>query len=124
MEVTDANRDGISNAGRVDLSPTVGNCYRITQFHAKGAGPFVSRFAGELRTCGIVLSGPHLFEYIERVRPTITSGEFTDGPVRVLMQSEDRLLACRLPGTVFDIGNPTGYKRCYQFLEAEGNRHF
>jgi len=116
MEVTEINAPGISNAGRVDIVPLEENVFRIDRILPKGEGYFISRFEGELRTCGIAITGPHLFDYIERARSTVTSGEFTDVPVRELMLAERTLLGCRLPGTVFDIGNPEGYRLCLRYV--------
>ncbi len=116
MEVTKENASGISNSGRVDIKPVEDTVFRIERFHPKGKGNFVPRFRGELRTCGILISGPHLFAYIKRVKDTIKEREFTDGPVRILMLKEKRLLGCRLPGTVFDIGNPRGYELCLNHI--------
>lgn len=119
MEVTGKNATGISNSGRVDLKHLKDVLYRIERFHPKYEGFFAPRFKGELRTCGIAISGPHLFEYIKRARATIKGGEFTDLPVRTLMLKEKGLLGYRLPGTVFDIGNPEGYRLC---LKHDGVR--
>ncbi len=117
MEVTEENASKISNSGKVDLKPVEDAIFHIKRFHPKGEGYFVPRFNGELRTCGIMISGPHLFEYIKRARTTIKEGEFTDGPVRTLILKEKGLLGCRLPGTVFDIGNPGGYKLCLTYIK-------
>ncbi len=73
------------------------------------------RFKGELRACGIFVSGPHLFEYIERLRGSVEESEFTDFPVRSLILRERGILGCLLPWTVFDIGNPAGYKQCLEY---------
>ena len=108
---------GTSNAGRVDLRPLDGDLFRIERLRPKGAGPFVPRFAGELRACGIMLSsGPQLFSCIEQARTTVKEGEFTDLPVRTQIVRQHGLLGCRLPGTVFDIGNPRGYEHCRLFM--------
>jgi UTP-glucose-1-phosphate uridylyltransferase len=57
--------------------------------------------------------GPHLFDYIERARGSLKEGEeFTDVSVRSLILQEREMLGCRLPGTLFDIGNPDGYRQC------------
>lgn len=112
MEVTEENAPGISNSGRVDLIHLKGTLFRIKRSHAKGEGYFVPRVKGELRTCGISISGPHIFEYIKRLRETIKEKEFTDVPVRTVILKEKGLLGCRLLGNVFDIGNPRGYELC------------
>jgi UTP-glucose-1-phosphate uridylyltransferase len=116
-EVTQKNQAGISNAGRVDLQPLSGDLYNISRLLSKGPGPFASCFAGELRACGIMLSeGSHLFDCIEQARATVQHGEFTDMPVRTLIMQHHGLLGCRLPGPVFDIGNPLGYEQCQQYM--------
>jgi UTP--glucose-1-phosphate uridylyltransferase len=116
MEVHEKYAAGFSNSGRVDLNPIRDDVYRIERFHAKGQGQFVPRFSGELRTCGIAISGTHLFDYIDRARAAVTTGEFIDVPVRQLMLKEKVLLGVRLPGTVFDVGNPEGYALCQVYL--------
>jgi UTP--glucose-1-phosphate uridylyltransferase len=118
MEVTDKNAHGISNSGRVDLTYLKDTIYRIERFYSKGEGYFAIRFKGELRACGISISGPHIFEYIERLRDTIKEKEFTDFPVRTLILKERGLIGCHLPGTVFDIGNPKGYELCINHVKT------
>lgn len=116
-EVTPQNQVGISNAVRVDLQPISDDLYSINKLLPKGPGPFVPRFPGELRACGITLSsGSHLFDCIEQARESIEQGEFTDMPVRTLIMRQQGLLGCRLPGPVFDIGNPLGYEQCQQYM--------
>ncbi len=119
LEVRDDYAYGFSNAGRVDVTPVRDDVYRIERFHDKGKGHFVPRFRGELRTCGMSISGPRLFEYIERTRATVKAKEFIDVPVRQLMIQERTLLGVRLPGMVFDVGNPEGYKLCQQYLRED-----
>jgi len=117
MEITNENTFVIGNSGRVDLSPLETDIFRIEKFHPKGPGHFIPRFNGELRTCGITIVGPHIFEYIKKARDLVRDGEFTDVPVRNLMLGKKTLLGCRLPGTVFDIGNPEGYLHCVLYLK-------
>jgi UTP-glucose-1-phosphate uridylyltransferase len=115
MEVTEENAPGISNSGRVDMEHIKNDIFRIRKFHPKGKGHIPLRSEKELRTCGIGIFGPHIFECIDRLRPTITGGEFTDLPVRNLILKERGMLGCLLPGTVFDIGNPKGYEQCLHY---------
>jgi UTP--glucose-1-phosphate uridylyltransferase len=121
MTVTDENAEGIGNSGRVTLQPVDQNIYRIEKFHPKGHGHFIPRFKGELRTCGIAIYGSHLFRYIKSARTYWNEGEFTDSFVRDLMLKEKVLLGCRLPGNVFDIGNPKGYELCQKYFDASRN---
>jgi UTP--glucose-1-phosphate uridylyltransferase len=114
--VTLENAPKISNSGQVDLIRTTGNLYRIKRIVPKGAGHFIPRYAQELRACGMMVAGAHIFEAIGRMRPTVQRGEFTDEPVRKLLLKEKGLLGYRLPGTVYDIGNPQGYAMCVQQL--------
>jgi UTP--glucose-1-phosphate uridylyltransferase len=115
-EVGDA--EGLSNSGRVDLVPAGEPVYRITRFYPKGPGSFVPRFSGELRTCGIALYGAHLFDYIRRARESSEDREITDGSVRSLMIRDMEILGCRLPGRLFDIGNPQGYRDCLRYIRS------
>ena len=112
--VTQEQEATIGNAGRVDLTEVGVDLYQIQRFLPKGPGYFKRRFKEELRACGMMVCGPHIFDAIRRAREVITAGEFTDEPVRVLLLNERGLLGVRLPGTVFDIGNPEGYKRCLE----------
>ncbi len=121
VEVKKENAAGLSNSGRVDIEPVNDHIYRIKKFHQKGKGHFVPRFKGELRSCGMSISGPHIFEYIERLRDTIKEGEFTDFPVHTLTLNEKGFLGCHFQGTFFDIGNPKGYEQCLAFIRK---KHF
>ncbi len=117
MEVTEENAGGISNTGRVNLTHLGGDIYRIEKIHPKEDGHFIPGFKGELRTCGIAISGSHIFEYIETARDSVREGEFTDVTVRTLMLDRgEKFLGCRLPGIVFDIGNPKGYELCLKYI--------
>jgi NDP-sugar pyrophosphorylase family protein len=74
-----------------------------------------------LRTCGIKIVLPDVFDYIDRARRTGATAELTDEPVFDLMLREQELLGFRLPGTVFDIGNPAGYELCRRTMESSGD---
>jgi UTP--glucose-1-phosphate uridylyltransferase len=119
-EVSPQHQAGTSNAGRVDLQALDGDVFSIKRLLPKGAGPFAPRFPGELRACGIMLSsGARLFNCIEIARTTVKQGEFTDTPVRRQIMLHHCLLGCRLPGQVFDIGNPMGYALCRQYMTRQ-----
>lgn len=119
MEVTEGNAPGLSNAGRIDVKPVKEPLFSIEKFHQKKKGRFVPRFKGELRTCGISIFGRYIFEYIERARDTVKEEEFTDGPVLKMMLKDKEFFGYRLPGTVFDIGNPYGYELCVSFFAGK-----
>lgn len=110
--VTVLNSSAVGNSGRVDLAREQTDIYRILRFHPKASGYFRPRFAVELKTCGMMVTGPHLFGFIRRAREDPRQGEFTDEPVRRLLLKERGLLGVRLPGSVHDIGNPEGYSFC------------
>lgn len=110
--VSRLNSTLVSNSGRVDLKHQHADWYRILQFHPKSTGDFLPRFSVELRTCGLMVTGPHLFDFIRRARGHWRQGEFTDEPVRRLLLQERGLMGLRLPGKVHDIGNPKGYAFC------------
>lgn len=116
MAVTDDNSTGISNSGRVDIQEMSKGVFRIRKVIPKGEGKFVSRFPVELRTCGLSASAPGFFEKLREARETVKSGEFMDIHVRRLIADRDGLIGCLLPGTVFDIGNPEGYRLCQDFV--------
>lgn len=120
--VAQRDAEGVSNSGRVDLSPLDANIYRIRRLHRKGPGPFSPRFAEELRACGIMVTGTHFFAAVKRARPGVGDEEFTDGPVRNVILEERGMLGVRLPGRVFDIGNPAGYALCLRQLHRDSNR--
>jgi UTP--glucose-1-phosphate uridylyltransferase len=117
IDIKEENAAGFSNSGIVDVKPLNDHIYRIEKFHQKGGGHFVPRFKRELRSCGISISGPHIFEYIERLRDTIKDREFTDFPVHALTLEERGFLGCRFQGTFFDIGNPEGYELCLAYIK-------
>lgn len=110
--------EGIGNSGRVRLSHVTGDMYTIKHFYPKGDGYFIPRFKGELRACGIFIVYPHIFEYIERARDSVKTEEFTDIYFRNVMLQERELLGCRLPGRIFDIGNPRGYELCQRYRNS------
>jgi UTP--glucose-1-phosphate uridylyltransferase len=118
MKVTPDNAPFISNSGKVDTYHICGNVYRIDYLYPKTEGGFQLRFPAELRTCGISISGPHVFKDIEQSRNIIKKGEeLSDRHVRIQTMKERELYGCLLNGSLYDIGNPEGYKECQKYAE-------
>ncbi len=116
--VTETNEFAFSNSGRVDLESIDDTTFRVLGGLPKGPGHFERRYETEWRTCGMMVTGPHIFDVIHRARAEVGQGEFTDEPIRDLLVRERGLLGVRLPGTVFDIGNPDGYRHCIEQIGA------
>ncbi len=114
--VTEANESGFSNSGRVDLESVDEFTFRVLSGLPKGAGHFQRRYDSELRACGMMVTGPHIFDIIQRSRADLKHGEFTDEPIRDRLIRERGLLGIHLPGSVFDVGNPVGYRLCARRL--------
>lgn len=105
----------VGNTGRVDLTALMDDLYEIRYFYPKGLGSFQLQSDIELRTCGIMISRPNIFEYIAEIKTT-PGVEFTDFILRTHMLRRERFLGYRLPGRVYDVGNPTGYRNCINDL--------
>ncbi len=118
--VTEVNEFAFSNSGRVDLETIDDTTFRVLRGLPKGPGIFERRYEREWRTCGMMVTGPHIFDMIHRTRAQVSQGEFTDEPIRDLLVRERGLLGIRLPGNVFDIGNPDGYRFCIKQIDAGG----
>ncbi|MEF2146011.1 MAG: sugar phosphate nucleotidyltransferase [Desulfovibrionaceae bacterium] len=118
MAVKPENAPGISNSGRVDLERgPEKNTFNIIGFPKKGSGPFQPRFAGEMRSCGLYVALPHLFDFIEETRRLGYEGELTDGKVRrVMLEQGIPFVGAPLDVEVFDVGNPIGYAACREIL--------
>ena len=71
--------------------------------------------AGFIYSVIMTLVSPRLIT--EKTRKNIHNGEVTDYPVRVSMLKERGMEGCLLKGTVFDIGNPQGYKMCLNYMK-------
>ena len=115
--VASEEAQGLGNSGRVDLTQLQEDAYHITRIYPKGRDRFIPRHQNELRTCGISITGPHFFDCIEMARLSLKPGqELTDIMVRSLILEERQIVGYRLPGRLFDIGNPDGYRRCLEFI--------
>jgi len=114
--VTADNEAGLGNAGRVDLETMADGIHRVRRFLPKTPGHFERRFKVELRACGMMVTGRHLFDVIRRARDTRTGDEFTDQPVRASLVEAYGMVGVEVPGEVFDVGNSEGYRRCQRAL--------
>ncbi len=114
-EIRPENAVGFSDTGRVELSPLGADLYSIDKLSPKGRDHGSSPGVGQLRTCGFYVAGSRFFEYLARSERD-SRGERTDGPATAELVREGRVLGCRLPGIVFDVGNPAGYASCLRYL--------
>jgi len=120
--VPDSESSGISDSGRVDLTPNpeADDLFYVKRFWPKGPGGFVKRFPDELRTSGIYVALPHYFDFIAQTDSARMQGELTDGKVRRLMLSRGvNFAGAPLPDAVFDVGNPEGYARCLAAMSVK-----
>jgi UTP--glucose-1-phosphate uridylyltransferase len=110
----------IGNTGRVTLRAVTDDLYDILYFHPKSPGSFQLRNDIELRTCGIMISRPNIFEYIAEIE--LSPGiEFTDGILRTHMLQKEKFLGYHLAGRIYDVGNPVGYRNCISELSLLEN---
>jgi UTP--glucose-1-phosphate uridylyltransferase len=113
MEVGDENKSCVSNSGRVDLEPVGEGLFRVKRFLAKGEGSFEPRYGTECRACGISIAQSDYFQAIEDVARLAGEGELTDEKVRRHMLERGTVFyGCSLPGRIYDVGNPPGYRLC------------
>jgi UTP--glucose-1-phosphate uridylyltransferase len=116
-EVNQSNAATTGNKGRIEYEEMEASLYRITKFYPKTHGHFqLGPMKSTLRTCGMMISNPHLFEYIEKFRDDMKGKEYIDFDVRQKMLDITSFIGYRLPGVLFDVGNPQGYFNCNEYL--------
>ena len=98
-------------SGGVGLRKLNESLYRIENFRPKGTVSEGGEDYG-LRTCGITVVGPGLFRYLKDVDSTAPDGEQGDEAAYSKLIREEGLLGVRLPGRIFDVGEPDGYHAC------------
>jgi UTP--glucose-1-phosphate uridylyltransferase len=124
MRVTPDNAPGIGNSGRVRLGPPRHELALrpILEFLPKGPGSYPLHDALEWRTCGLFVTLPHFFEFIELARRREFSGELTDGKVRRVMRENGvEFLGAPLSRMIYDVGNPEGYARLHALLRGSAH---
>jgi UTP--glucose-1-phosphate uridylyltransferase len=93
---------------------SIGNdLYRVEQLQGKGPGR-LSVGGPRLKTCGRQIYLPDMWPILEGM--TASSGEELDdvGLLQTLAQT-GRLVGARLRGTLFDVGNPDGYRAACRY---------
>jgi UTP--glucose-1-phosphate uridylyltransferase len=121
-EVNRENATVTGNTGRIDYKIFKGNIFKITKFFPKTLGHFnLGLMEKTFRTCGMMISNSHIFEYIEKFRKDVAGKEYIDFHVRNHMLSICGFMGFQLPGKLFDVGNPQGYMYCINNLNQMKN---
>jgi UTP-glucose-1-phosphate uridylyltransferase len=117
IEMDDVQAAATGNSGQVDLTPLTGDHYRVDAIHDPSQDRFKLRFDQELRACGMVCYRPDLFANIRQAGLGLHEDDrLSHELVLRHIIKEQTLLGLRLPGQVFDAGNPDGYASCCQAL--------
>lgn len=110
------------NSGRIDSTVLEGQRLQITRLYDKQPGKL--RIGPEqtiYRAVGRAVCQPHLFEYIDRVRPGIR-GEFDEVPVYQEIISTLGAYGCVLPLPLFDVGHPQGLLAASAYLHRQQHK--
>ena len=110
------------NSGRIDSINLEGQRLQITRLYDKKPGRL--RIGPEqkmYRAVGRAVCQPHLFEYIDRVRPGIR-GEFDEVPVFQEIISTLGAYGCVLPLPLFDVGDPKGLLAASAYLHRQEHK--
>ncbi len=106
------------NCGRIDFDPLPSGHLALRHLASKGPGRLeVPPGETVLRACGRYICQPHIFDYIDQVRPQI-EGEYSEVPVYQQIIAEKGALGVELPGPLFDVGHPSGYLAANAFLAS------
>ena len=109
-------------SGKIKLSRASERIYRVEKVLSKGTQGQVPLENTRLRGCGFAVLGPHFFSCIDKARARHDGGEFTDGSVYDVLLEDRSLLGYHLPGRVFDVGSPLGYRDCQSYLSLQTMR--
>ncbi len=118
IEVTAEQSGLFGNSGRIDFEPIREGVMDIQRLADKGPGRMIVP-PGEtvLRTCGRYICLPHVFDYIDRVRPSV-QGEYSEVPVYQRIIAEKGATGCLLPSPLFDVGHPSGFLAANAYLAS------
>lgn len=116
MEVDHSRSGHFSDCGRIgyrEIRPLV---YDIEELQGKAKGPLIVP-EGEsiLRACGRYVCQPHIFDYIDLVRPEV-EGEYSEVPVYQRIIRDRGAIGSLIRGPLFDVGNPSGYLAANVYL--------
>lgn len=119
-EVNQENAAVTGNTGRIKYEKISENLYKIFEFFPKTLDQFdLGEMKRTLRTCGMMISKSHLFEYIKKFRCNYDGKEYVDLDVRKKMLITEEIAGYLLPGILFDVGNPQGYLCCKDYLDKK-----
>jgi UTP--glucose-1-phosphate uridylyltransferase len=107
--VLDSSHDcNFGNSGRIDSNALEQPIIQITKLYDKESGRLRIK-PGQIikRACGRAVCQPHIFDFIEQVRPAI-HGEFDEVPVFQEIIRTLGAYGCLLPLPLFDVGHPIG----------------
>ncbi len=113
IEVNERTAPLFSNSGLCRAVSMGGDLYRVEQFRGKGPGQ-LSVAGARLKTCGRQVYLPEMWPILESM--TAPPGEELDD-VELLqtLARAGRLVGVRLRGTMFDVGNPDGYRAACRY---------
>ncbi|MEE8369010.1 MAG: sugar phosphate nucleotidyltransferase [Thermoanaerobaculia bacterium] len=110
------------NSGRIDSTLLESEHLQITRLYDKKPGRL--RIGPEetlYRVCGRAVCQPHIFEFIDRVRPGIR-GEFDEVPVFQEIIGTLGAHGCILPLPLFDVGHPNGLLAASAYLHRQQHK--
>lgn len=118
MSVEAERASQFGNCGQVELEEREAGALELRVIHGKRPGELVVP-PGErlLRTCGRMACQPHLYDFIDRLRPRIT-GEYSEVPVFQEILANRGVLGSPIEAPLFDVGNERGFLAANAYLAA------
>jgi UTP--glucose-1-phosphate uridylyltransferase len=113
IEVDERTAPWFSNSGLCQAISLGGDLYRVEQIRSKGLGSLRVPDA-RLKTCGRQIYLPEMWPILEDMSPP-PGGELDDVGLLQTLARAGRLVGVRLRGTLFDVGNPDGYRAACRF---------
>jgi UTP--glucose-1-phosphate uridylyltransferase len=108
VEVSEKDARLFSNSGLCQVTRLTDHVFRIDQLQDKGPGAL--RVTGSrLKTCGRQLYQPSVWRILEGMVPA-AGEEFDDVELLQALARRGDLMGVKLGGTLYDVGNPAGYR--------------
>jgi UTP--glucose-1-phosphate uridylyltransferase len=118
IEVDHRQNGLFGNSGRFEGREIGPGVFSIRKLQDKQPGwLFLGPGEKVLRTCGRSVWQPHVFDFIDRLRPEVR-GEFDEVPVLQAILAAHGALGVRLAPPLFDIGHPGGLLAASAYLES------